>query len=182
MSLWSPEQAAGAVQAVFERILREQMAGLPLLNRELEVATVGFRMHEGRIAGVVVTPWMMSLLLFPGEGDQWETLALGAKESFDFPGGRYRFMANTIEGLGRLMMYSVYSPMHEFANQASACAEAERFLTRVMTPTTDGAADPIDEELLGRILRGEKVAEVKANIAESSSAEAPSPAPASAVT
>lgn len=170
-------QRADQVQAAFERIHHEQMAGLPLLNKALAVATVGFQINEGRVAGVVITPWMMSLLLFPGVADQWDTLALGSKESFNFPGGAYRFMSNTIDGLGTVMMYSVYSPMHEFANQESACAEAERFLVRAMAPATrESAADPVNEELLGRILRGEKVPEVEAVVADLPGSNAPTPA------
>jgi [NiFe] hydrogenase assembly HybE family chaperone len=166
----SAEQCAARVEAAFERIHREQMAGLPLLNNELAVASVGFQTFAGRVAGVVVTPWMMSLILFPGADDAWEGLALGAKESFPFPGGVYRFMSNTIDGLGTVMMYSVHSPMRAFPNQESALAEASGFVERAMTPATQtgaeaSAEDPVNEELLGRILRGEHVPEVDAAVA-----------------
>jgi len=168
----SAEQCAARVEAAFERILREQMAGLPLLNNELAVATVGFQNLDGRVAGVVVTPWMMSLLLFPGPADQWETLALGSKESFAFPGGAYRCMSNTIDGLGTVMMYSVHSPMRAFPNQESALAEAAGFVARAMTPAAQASVeDPVNEELLGRILRGENVPEVEAVVANLPGAE-----------
>lgn len=171
------ERRAAQVQAAFERILGEQMAGLPLLNNELAVATVGFQTFAGRVAGVVVTPWMMSLILFPGPDDAWEGLALGSKESFLFPGGAYRFMSNTIDGLGTAMMYSVHSPMRAFPNQESALAEAGGFLQRAMTPAPQAnAADPVDEELLGRILRGEHVPEVDAVVAALPATETPVPA------
>jgi len=177
----SAEQRALQVQAAFERIHREQMAGLPLLNKELAVATVGFQAIDGRVAGVVVTPWMMSLLLFPGVADRWESLALGAKDSFTFPGGIYRFMSNTIDGLGTMMMYSVHSPMHAFPNQESALAEASRFVERAMAPATQTGAeasmvDPVNEELLGRILRGEHVPEVDAAVAALPATDAPAAA------
>jgi [NiFe] hydrogenase assembly HybE family chaperone len=167
------EQRAAQVLAAFERIHREQMAGLPLLNPELAVAVSGFQEVQGRISGVVVTPWMMSLLLFPAAGDDWQALSLGAKESFSFPGGAYRCMQNVIDGLGPVMMHSVHSPMHAFPNQASALAEAALFITRALIPVAQAsAADPVNEELLGRILRGEKVPEVEALVAAQAGAEA----------
>lgn len=173
----SAEQRAAQVMTAFERIHREQMAGLPLLNNELAVAVTGFQEFQGRISGVVVTPWMMSLLLFPGEGDSWQALSLGAKESFTFPGGAYRCLQNVIDGLGPVMMYSVHSPMHAFPNQASALAEAAVFVARAMAPAPQTSIeDPVNEELLGRILRGEKVPEVEAVVANLPGAEASTPA------
>jgi [NiFe] hydrogenase assembly HybE family chaperone len=171
------EQRAAQVLEAFERIHREQMTGLPLLNKELAVAVTGFQEIQGRIGGIVVTPWTMSLLLFPGEGDHWEALSLGAKESFSFPGGGYRCMQNVIDGLGPLMMYSVYSPMYAFPNQASALAEASVFIERALAPATLASVDdPVNEELLGRILRGEKIPEVEAVVSALPGVDAPTPA------
>lgn len=171
------EQRADQVQAAFERILREQMAGLPLLNNELSVATVGFQTFAGRVAGVVIAPWMMSLILFPGADDAWEGMPLGSKESFPFPGGAYRCMSNTIDGLGAVMMYSVHSPMRAFPNQESALAEASGFLQRAMTPAPQAnAEDPVNAELLGRILRGEAVPEVDAAVAALPATDTPASA------
>jgi [NiFe] hydrogenase assembly HybE family chaperone len=177
MSSDSAEQRAAQVLAAFERIHREQMAGLPLLNNELIVAVSGFQDVQGRLGGVVVTPWMMSLLLFPGADDRWEALSLGAKESLTLPGGTYRCMQNVIDGLGPVMMCSVHSPMHAFPNQASALAEASAFIERALTPATQARAeDPVDEELLGRILRGEKVPEVEAMVGKMPEADLLKPA------
>lgn len=163
MSPASAAQRAIEVAEAFERIHREQMTGLPLLNVELRVESIGFREFQDRMLGMVITPWMMSLILFPGPGDAWDGRALGDKESFALPGGDYRFMFNRIDGLGPLMMYSVHSPMWVFPNQPSAVAEATGFLERAMAPAAaDKVEDPVNEELLGRILRGEKVPEVDA--------------------
>ncbi len=167
MTVWiSPEQRAAQVADAFEAIHRDQMAGLPLLNKELTVAVAGFQEIAGRISGVVVTPWMMSLLLFPGADDNWAERALGDKESIAFPGGTYRFMFNRIESLGPVMMYSVHSPMWLFPNQESALVEASLFLGRALAPAEQASADdPVNEELLGRILRGERVPEAEAVLA-----------------
>ena len=158
--LRDPQDAAGCIAAVFEHIHREQMAGLPLLNSALAVETTGFRVHDGRVLGVLITPWLMNLVMLPGNGDYWNALELGHKQPQAFPSGSYKFMVNEIDGLGRCMTHSLYSPMREFTSQAHAQAAAEAFLRDLMTPaaTTDPA--PADEELLGRIMRGEETPEL----------------------
>ena len=191
MGLADPALAEQRVASVFERIHREQMAGLPLLNSALTVATIGFQSFRSRVIGIVSTPWMMSLMMLPGVDDQWQSLGLGEKQSHDFPAGTYRFLVNILDGLGVCQMHSVYSPMRDFPNQASAVAAAraegrptvpsrlsEELATnpflragrpevkRVMAPApaVDGEV-PVDEELLGRILRGEDIPEIDTALA-----------------
>jgi [NiFe] hydrogenase assembly HybE family chaperone len=158
MTTDSPELRATRVANLFERIHRERMAGLPLLNKALSVTTLGFQEFEGRILGMVITPWMMSLLLFPKPQDAWQAQALGSKHFIPFPGGNYRFMINVVDELGVCQMHSLHSPMHRFGNQADAVAEAQSFIAKLLvTPPGGVQYDPVDEELLGKILRGEKV-------------------------
>ena len=174
MELYDPVLAGKRVTMVFERIHREQMAGLPLLNNALKVATIEFQLFGGRVIGIVSTPWMMSLLMLPGADDRWQSLAMGEKQSHDFPGGTYRFLVNVLDGLGVCQMHSIYSPMRDFPNQASAVAAAGDFLDRLMTPApaSDGEA-PVDEELLGRILRGENIPEIETALASSAAGPVP---------
>jgi [NiFe] hydrogenase assembly HybE family chaperone len=146
------------VANVFERICREQMAGLPLLNKALSVTTLGFQEFEGRTLGMLITPWMMCLVRFPGPQDDWQTQALGSKHSVAFSGGNYRFLINVIDELGVCQMHSLHSPMHRFGNQAAAVSEATAFMDKLLVIPPGGVQhDPVDEELLGKILRGEKV-------------------------
>lgn len=161
MSSPQAQDQARRVAALFTRIHHGQMAGLPLLNKALSVTTLGFGEFEGRVLGLVITPWMMSLLLFPGPQDQWEGQALGNKHTFTFPGGSFRFLVNVLDELGVCQMHSLHSPMHPFKDQEAAVAEATTFLKKLMTPPPGGLQhDPVDEELLGKILRGEKVPEM----------------------
>ncbi len=158
MSADSQERVATRVTQAFERIHREQMAGLPLLNNALSVAALGFQEFEGRTLGMLVTPWMMSLLLFPGQQDNWDAQALGSKHQISFPSGNYRFMVNAIDGLGVCQMHSLHSPMHPFRSQEDAVARATAFLNTLLVVPPGGVPyDPVDEELLGKILRGEKL-------------------------
>ena len=161
MNTTSPQLVATRVANLFERIHREQMAGLPLLNKALSVATLGFQEFEGRILGMLITPWMMSLVRFPGPQDDWQAQALGSKHSVTFPNGNYRFLINVIDELGVCQMHSLHSPMHPFRNQAAAVSQATAFMDKLLVIPPGGVQhDPVDEELLGKILRGEKVPEM----------------------
>ena len=132
MNTTSPQLVATRVANLFERIHREQMAGLPLLNKALSVATLGFQEFEGRILGMLITPWMMSLVRFPGPQDDWQAQALGSKHSVTFPNGNYRFLINVIDELGVCQMHSLHSPMHPFRNQAAAVSQATAFMDKLL--------------------------------------------------
>lgn len=153
------EQLTRRAEAVFTRIEREQMQGIPLLNPALQVQTVGFRTFGARSLGIVITPWMMSLMLFPAEGEDWSGLRLGDKQTHRLPANEYRFTVNEFDGLGICQTHSLYSPMHEFMNQDHAVAAAESFMQTLMVSVEHPDTDPHDEALLGRILRGEETPE-----------------------
>ncbi len=157
-----PQAAAARIAGIFERIHRERMAGLPLLNERLQVEVLGFQVYEGRVLGILITPWLMNLVLLPGEQDHWEDLTMGHKEPHVFPAGTYKFMVNEIEEIGACQTHSLYSPMREFQSQAHVRAAAEAILRDLMTTTVSPASGPDanDAELLGRILRGEDTPEI----------------------
>jgi [NiFe] hydrogenase assembly HybE family chaperone len=137
------------------------MQGIPLLNPALQVQTIGFQTYQGRSVGIVITPWLMNLVLLPAEDEDWSELKLGDKTSHRFPANRFRFMVNEIDGIGVCQTHSLYSPMHEFMNQDHAVAAAESFMQTLMVEVENPDTDPHDEELLGRILRGEETPEVE---------------------
>lgn len=158
----TPERLAQRVAEAFERIHTGQMAGLPLLNNALSVQTLGFQTFEGRTLGMLITPWMMSLVLFPGEQDDWASLELGTRQQLEFPSGSYRFLSNVIEGLGPCQMHSLHSPMRRFHSQQAAVAEAVAFVNRLLVEPHGGVKpDPVDTALLGKILRGEHVPDLE---------------------
>jgi [NiFe] hydrogenase assembly HybE family chaperone len=104
---------------------------------------------------------MMNLMLLPAEGEEWSDLKPGQKTYHRLPANEYRFMVNDIEGIGVCQTHSIYSPMHEFMNQDHAVAAAESFMQTLMVEVEEPETDPHDEELLGRILRGEETPEVE---------------------
>lgn len=149
------------IESVFKRIEEEQMQGIPLLNPALRAQAIGFQAYEGRTVGVIITPWLMNLMLLPAEGEDWSDLKPGDKTSHRFPSNEFRFMVNEIDGIGVCQSHSLYSPMHEFMDQDHAMAAAESFMQMLMVEVENPQTDPHDEDLLGRILRGEETPEVE---------------------
>ncbi len=169
------QRVVESLERAFERIHQEQMRDIPILNPLLRVQTLGFQEYQGRVLGVLITPWLMNLVMLPAEADNWDEMKLGDKRSYNFPSGDYRFLLNEIDGVGRCQAHSLYSPMHEFINQDHAVAAAQSFLDRLMVEAVD-ETDPVDEELLGRIMRGEESSEVEMDgFAVSGSSETPAP-------
>lgn len=136
------------------------MQGIPILNSRIKVQTLGFQYFQTRIIGIVITPWLMNLILLPEAGEDWSDLTLGHKRSHTFSSKTLKFMVNEIDGIGCCQTHSLYSPMNKFANQGHAVSTAQSFIDKLMTDSSPTEEDPVDENLLGRILRGEKTPEV----------------------
>jgi len=134
-----PQLAAKMLERTFNRILHEQMQGIPILNNRLTVQALGFQKFEGRVIGILVTPWLMNMVMLPGEDDDWTTLKLGKKQPHRFPSKTFKFMVNEFDGIGKCQTYSLFSPMNEFINQEHALAAAQSFLDTLMVET--GATD-----------------------------------------
>lgn len=159
----SQEALPDILERVFNKTLVEQMAGIPILNPNLEVQTLGFQEFEERQMGILITPWLMLVMLFPIEGDNWEEMDIGKKVPRKYPSGTLKFMVNEFDEVGICQTHSLFSPMGEFMNQEHAVAAANSFLETLFIENKNADEDPLDEELLGRILRGEEDNEVDLN-------------------
>ncbi len=155
----NPQRVADTLERIFTGILNEQMRGIPILNHAIDVQAVDFREYQGRILGALITPWLMSVVLLPREDEDWSEFELGKKQPQSFPGGTYKFMINEIDEIGICQTHSLYSPMREFGNHAQALGVAQDFLDRLMQEKSPGEEELVDEELLGRVMRGEVVPE-----------------------
>lgn len=136
-----PVETIARLEAVFREIHTAQMRGLPIVNDALAVKAVGFRRHEDRWLGALVTPWFLNLVLLPGEGDDWSGLVPGAKELIEFPSGRYEFVHANRKGVGAYKACSLFSPMFEFASMLQATETASAALVSLFDPAIreDGA-------------------------------------------
>jgi [NiFe] hydrogenase assembly HybE family chaperone len=98
----------------------QRMAGLGFCNPALAVEAVGFAPWEGHWLGVVITPWFINLTLTARDPAQWTSLALGAKRRYRFPAGDYEFIGAHDAIAGEYQACSLFSPVLEFDDQASA--------------------------------------------------------------
>jgi len=111
------------------------MAGVPILNPHLRVEAVGFRACEVGVVGVLVTPWFMNLMLFPV--DQETRPPIGSTVEHHFPSGRYGFTAAEEPGIGHYQICSLFSPMYEFPDHATATLTAEAALAELFGETVE---------------------------------------------
>jgi [NiFe] hydrogenase assembly HybE family chaperone len=112
------------LEAAF-RTVAARMRGLSFVNPALEVEAVGFAPWEGRWLGVMVTPWFMNLTLAPHDPATWRPLAQGEKRRYAFPAGEYEFIGAHDALAGEYQLCSLFSPVLEFEDHATARLVAE---------------------------------------------------------
>ncbi|HWJ04285.1 MAG TPA: [NiFe]-hydrogenase assembly chaperone HybE [Steroidobacteraceae bacterium] len=117
----------------YYRRAAERMRALPVYNAALAVEAIGFRAHDGRQVGVIVTPWFMNLVALPTTEDQagWQK---GRSTRLAFPSGRYDFVVSEAGENGLIATCSLFPLMHDFADQASARDAAAAAVTALMQP------------------------------------------------
>jgi [NiFe] hydrogenase assembly HybE family chaperone len=150
------QEKTQALVTDFTEVWHSKMRDLPMVNKLLHVQAVGWKIHEGRPLGVLISPWFMNLIQLPTEGEDWSDLVAGAKEVLPFPSGEYEFIHNTREKTGGYKACSLFSPMSEFNTQKQAVEVAEAVMQALFQEEhraeTDRAAD----------IRATREAEIKA--------------------
>ncbi len=127
---------AAALEAAFHRILCEQMQDMPIVNPALAVEAVGFRPWREHWLGVLVTPWFMNLVLMPRVAARWQAMAERQTRQHVFPAGVFEFIGARDEALGDFQACSLFSPMFDFADQATARATAQAALDALFDART----------------------------------------------
>jgi [NiFe] hydrogenase assembly HybE family chaperone len=115
---------AAALEAAFGAILRQQMHDMPIVNPALAVEAVEFRRWNEHWLGILITPWFMNLLLVPRTAEQHEPIVAGKSRRYGFPAGVFEFIGAREPALGDYQACSLFSPMFEFTDHASARATA----------------------------------------------------------
>lgn len=121
---------AARIETVFRAIQHERMGDVPILNSALYVEAVGFMPWREDWIGILIAPWFMNLVLMPGQ--ECSLAAHGVVHSF--PSGDYAFSIGHEAGLGYYQSCSLFSPVFEFPDQASARSTAEAVMKNVFTP------------------------------------------------
>ncbi len=121
------------------RTVATRMQGLSFVNPAIEVEAVGFAPWESHWLGVMVTPWFMNLTLLPRDPSAWQPLAPGAKRRYAFPAGIYEFVGASDTVIGDYQVCSLFSPLLEFDDHATA--------RLVATLARDALFDPANAEV-----------------------------------
>jgi [NiFe] hydrogenase assembly HybE family chaperone len=100
------------------------MKGLPIYNPTVAVEAVGFREHDGRQAGVMVTPWFMNLTVLPSEADKAVWVS-GGTVRLTFPSGQYDLLVSQLTDYGLVGTCSLFSPMSDFTDHEAAQLAAQ---------------------------------------------------------
>lgn len=135
-----PELAAvvSALAAHFRHVHATQMQDVPILNPQLQVEAVGFQTlpdHAG-LVGVLITPWFMNLLWI---ADTAEPFISGNTRLLSLPSGEYALNANHAAAVGTFYSTSLFSPVLQFADHATAVLTAQHIMLAVMDAGTQQA-------------------------------------------
>lgn len=130
-----------ALVALYRRVQRERMDGVPLVHPGLAVHAEGFEPEAGGAAavGVLVTPWFMNLVRLPLNGDTPMAPA-GATRAHVVGTTRMDFIGAHEPEFGPYEVCSLFSPMFEFADHAAAEATAREVLAALRR--SDASASP----------------------------------------
>ncbi|MDR3465133.1 MAG: [NiFe]-hydrogenase assembly chaperone HybE [Xanthobacteraceae bacterium] len=130
----------GALLAEHYRLIGERsMRDLPVYNDSLSVEAVGFELHGEVIAGILITPWFMNVVLLPLD-DRLASQRPGASFAHGFPVGTLDFTVADIDAVGRIGTCSLFSPMFDFGDIDTARATATAALAEIVSPRVDPAA------------------------------------------
>jgi [NiFe] hydrogenase assembly HybE family chaperone len=103
----------------FRNIHEQRMLGLPFINANLAVETVGFREFQDFEIGVLITPWFMNLVLLPAS-DMSRDIEQGHAVNACFPSGDIEFTAAQDEELGLYFSAVLFSTVADIPDQATA--------------------------------------------------------------
>lgn len=127
----------------FERIYRERMSDVPIVNPALGVEALGFRLHQGHWLGILISPWFMNLLRVPGAAAEWVSVRGETRQFQALPSGTYAFLGSEEPEVGEFQSCSLISPMGQFGDMDAARATATEVLAALLqTPVSAPEAVP----------------------------------------
>lgn len=128
-----PSDPSARLEKTFRKVA-VRIEGLGFVNSALEVEAVAFAPWEGHWLGVMLTPWFMNLTLLPRDPDCWHSLRPGEKRCYRFPAGIYEFIGASDPEIGDFKMCSLFSPVLQFDDHASARRVAQLARDALLDP------------------------------------------------
>ncbi len=132
LAVCDPLAVGDSLAALYRHIHMTSMADMPLSNPALDVASVGFRVEDEAVFGIVITPWFMNLVCLPAS--EAPRARPGESVTRGLPAGLVTFTAGELDGFGPLETCSLFSPMFEFADMPAALATAEAAMAELFAP------------------------------------------------
>ncbi len=125
------------LKAHYLYVYTHKMKDIPILNKKLDVETIGF-LEWGKSesnseveVGVLITPWFMNLVLLPKKEMRQDT-RVGQSVNILFPDGEYSFLTQIDDDFGVYLTCSLFSPMSDFQTQAQAIETAEAIMAQLL--------------------------------------------------
>ncbi|MEB4674883.1 hydrogenase-2 assembly chaperone [Enterobacteriaceae bacterium G50] len=113
-----PEEISGfstspqsLVKSAFEEVSRRSMHDLAFLHPTMPVSVSDFTLFEGQWTGCVITPWMLSAVIFPGPDQCWPRRTVSEKLGLQLPYGTMTFTVGELEGVSQYLSCSLMSPL-----------------------------------------------------------------------
>lgn len=127
-----PDPRIAALEAYFREVEVTRMGDVPILNPALQVEAVGFQPIDAGWLGVLVSPWFMNLVWLRSVE---EGVAAPDSLVLELPSGEYEFFPNHAPDVGTFYTCSLFSPVLQFEDQATAVLTAQHVMqTLVAAP------------------------------------------------
>ncbi|ATO33855.1 Hydrogenase-2 operon protein HybE [Dickeya dianthicola] len=99
------------LEAEFSRIAQQRMQSLPFYRDGIPVRACGFTLFEQQWLGCLLTPWMLSLLVLPGPGQQWPRRGVSTRLALELPCGSVKFVVGDSDDGQQYLSCSLMSPL-----------------------------------------------------------------------
>ena len=126
-------QRVEALEQHYRRIWRERMRGLPFVNEKLGVESVAFRPPGPDLAGILISPWFINLVILPGD-DSLAALHQGDAMERSIGAEHIGFTVDCAPAVGRFLSAVLFRSVEDFPDQATARAVAEEVFELLFAP------------------------------------------------
>lgn len=128
------------VQAAFAAIAEQEMHGLPFVHATMPVYVTPFTRFEEQWLGCVLTPWMLSLQIYPGPQQCWPRRPVSQRLGLRLPYGDMTFTVGELPTSGQYLSCSLMSPLDRGLSVDAGIALADNCLKMALSlPVTDAA-------------------------------------------
>ncbi|WP_145590049.1 hydrogenase-2 assembly chaperone [Yersinia aleksiciae] len=148
------QNPAALLEHVFGQIAADEMRGLPFYRDHIPLRACGFQLFEQQWIGALLTPWMLSLVVFPGPEQRWQRRVVGERLMLALPCGPLGFTVSEVAGCGQYLSRSLMSPLDTALSAERALQLAEqsaRMALSLPVVDADGPANPRRRALFSKV-------------------------------